>query len=47
MISMLSFSRYLFMALLTKRAAIQILLNIVRTLSHRLRDANVKSRANV
>lgn len=36
-----------FQHLLTKRAAIQILLNIVRTLSHRLRDANVKSRANV
>ena len=33
-----------FQQLLTKRVAIQILLNIVRTLSHRLRDANVKSR---
>jgi len=36
-----------FQHLLTKRVAIQILLNIVRTLSHRLRDANVKSRAAV
>jgi len=36
-----------FQHLLTKRVAIQILLNIVRTLSHRLRDSNVKSRAAV
>lgn len=32
-----------FQTLLTKRVAIRLLLNIVRTLSHRLRDANVKS----
>ncbi len=31
-----------FQRLLTKRVAIQILLNIVRTLSHRLREANAK-----
>lgn len=31
-----------FEKLMTKRAAIRILLNIVRTLSHRLRDANAK-----
>lgn len=31
-----------FQTLLTKRVAIRILLNIVRTLSHRLRDANVR-----
>ena len=31
-----------FQTLLTKRVAINILLNIVRTLSHRLRDANVR-----
>ncbi len=36
-----------FQQLLTKRVSIQILLNIVRTLSHRLRDANVKSRSGV
>ena len=36
-----------FQQLLTKRVAIQILLNIVRTLSHRLRDSNVKSRSAV
>jgi CRP-like cAMP-binding protein len=33
-------SETVFQKLLTKRVAIQILLNIVRTLSHRLRDAN-------
>jgi CRP-like cAMP-binding protein len=33
-----------FQQLLTKRVAVQILLNIVRTLSHRLREANVKTR---
>jgi CRP-like cAMP-binding protein len=32
-----------FQHLLTKRVAIRILLNIVRTLSHRLRDANVRA----
>ena len=32
-----------FQRLLTKRVAIQILLNIVRTLSHRLRDANARA----
>jgi len=32
-----------FQHLLTKRVAIQILLNIVRTLSHRLREANAKA----
>ncbi len=32
-----------FQTLLTKRVAIQILLNIVRTLSHRLRDSNVRA----
>jgi len=32
-----------FQRLLTKRVAIQILLNIVRTLSHRLREANVRA----
>jgi len=31
-----------FQRLMTKRAAIRILLNIVRTLSHRLREANVR-----
>lgn len=31
-----------FQRLLTKRVAIQILLNIVRTLSHRLRDTNAR-----
>jgi CRP-like cAMP-binding protein len=31
-----------FERLLTKRAAIKILLNIVRTLSHRLKDANTR-----
>jgi CRP-like cAMP-binding protein len=31
-----------FQRLLTKRVAIQILLNILRTLSHRLRDANTR-----
>ena len=33
-------SESIFQRLLTKRVAIQILLNIVRTLSHRLREAN-------
>ncbi len=33
-------SETIFQKLLTKRVAIQILLNIVRTLSHRLREAN-------
>ncbi len=32
-----------FQRLLTKRVAIQILLNIVRTLSHRLREANARA----
>lgn len=32
-----------FQNLLTKRVAIQILLNIVRTLSHRLREANMRA----
>lgn len=35
-------SESVFEKLMTKRAAIRILLNIVKTLSHRLKDANVK-----
>jgi len=38
--SLFVLSETTFQRLLTKRVAIQILLNIVRTLSHRLREAN-------
>jgi CRP-like cAMP-binding protein len=36
-----------FQTLLTKRVAIRLLLNIMRTLSHRLRDANIRTRRSL
>ncbi len=39
-------SESVFQNLLSKRVAIQILLNIIRTLSHRLKDANLRFTGN-